>query len=218
MRHCLFVVLFFLSISCREVLPLGADVVINGYQLSGTVTTPNGVAVPGVQVKLYYDDIIVDEGPIDSLPVVIADASKPVDIAVYTTAFKFVKQLFLGYRPVGVLPRWTWSGYDESGNLVPSGKYLIRYVVDTVIVKYSPVLVDGHVTTTTDAFGHFTLAADRLPIGAQFDWYSSSGSYQWTYEVVPTIGLIFQKSGATSPFFVIDLETDKITRRVFTLQ
>jgi len=217
-RYCVIGALFLISISCREVLPLGSEVAINGYQLSGTVITPNGVAVPGVDVKLYYDEIIAGSSPNDSQQVVVTDPNKPVDIAVYTPAYKFVKQLFLGYRSVGVLPRWTWSGYDESGNLVPSGKYLIRYVVDTVIVKYSPVLVDGHVTTVTDGFGHFTISADRLPVGAEFDWYNSSGSYQWTYEVTPTIGLVFQKSGVSSHFVAVELATNTITRRVFTLQ
>ena len=218
MRHCFIGLLFLSSISCREVQLLDVDITISGYQLNGTVTTPNGVPVEGVTVRLFYEEVYAGSAPIDTQQVIVTNASKPVDIAVYTPNYQFVRQLFLGYQPVGVLGRWTWTGYDQNDKLVPSGKYLIRYVVDTVIVKYSPVLVDGHLTAVTDGFGRFTISAAQLPVGQLFDFYDQVNSYQGTYEVIPVIDLILRKSSTQTIHQAIGLTKDRITKNVLVLQ
>jgi hypothetical protein len=206
-----------LSWSCREVLPLEISSPITGYQLDGTVTTSNGVPVSGVEVVLYYEKDLTGTQPTDTASVVVRDPTKPVDVAVYTEKLQFVRQLFLGYKPAGVLPPMLWNGTDKNGAPVPSGKYVIRYVVDTAIVKFSPVLVEGHTTTVTDQLGHFTLNADRLPIGETFDLYSSTNAYVGTYQVVPSVDIILRTASSRMAYLTIDLLLNQVTSKVFIL-
>lgn len=204
--------------ACREIQPPDFELPIQGYALDGTVTTTNGVPVEGVEVKLYYDKALVSVDPTDTQQVIVTDPSKPVDIAVYTTDYQLVQQLFLGYQPAGVLPRWPWSGHDDQGNLVPSGKYLLRYVVDTVIVKFSPLIVEGHPTAVTDGLGHFTISGARLPIGERFDLFDQYDRYVATYQVMPSIDVFLRKADVRIGYGPIGLTKDRITRKVFTLQ
>lgn len=203
-------------LSCRDIQPVESDTIISGYQLNGVVTTANGVPVEDVEVRLYYNYTLVRTTPIDSVPVVVTDSTDIVDIAVYTQRYEFVRQLFLSYLPVGLVPRARWDGRDTSGTPVPSGKYLIRYVVDTVIVKYSPVLISRNHTSTTDSFGRFIIPTDRFPIGELFDFYDSQNSYTGTYTVNPHIGLEFRKLNFRTSYS-IELLKDQITSIVFTL-
>ncbi len=204
--------------SCREIQQFSPASEVQGYQLDGSVTTSNGVAVDGVDVRLYYSYNYVSDTPTDTTLVVVTNPAKPVDVAVYNSDLKFIRQLFLGYKAAGQVPRFTWDGYDASGNAVPGGKYFIRYVVDTVIVKFSPVLVDGHITATTDAGGHFTFAPRNLPVGDRFDLYDFSNQYAGTYEIVSTIDITLRKGSSHASFTNIPLILNKITKNVFTIQ
>ena len=218
MRLSIAVCCIFVSLSCREVRPFENVLQIHGYQLDGEVTTSTGVAVEGVDVRLYFNYQYVSDTPVDTQTVYVSDPSKPVDIAVYNRDLAFVKQLFLGYRSVGPLPRWTWDGFDAAGKSVPGGKYFIRYVVDTVIVKYSPVLVDGHVTSTSTTGGTFTIAAPNLPIGDSFDLYDQNYLYAGTYEIVPVIDLTLRKGNTRAAYSGISLRRNQITKNVFILE
>ncbi len=205
-------------VACREVLPLESEPVISGYQLNGSVTTINGTPIDSVQVQLYYNYTYAGDLPTDTVQVVVVNSSKILDIAVYTPSFQFVRQLFLGFRPAGVVPRVQWDGIDLHGVHVPSGKYLIRYVVDTAIVKYSPVLIDGARSATTNAAGTFSLASDRFPIGESFDIYDDfTGRYQGTYTVTSTIDLALRKPPLHADYLNVDMEKGKIIIKAFTL-
>jgi hypothetical protein len=209
----------FVGLSCREIQPFGGSVTpIRGYQLDGEVTTSTGVPVEGVDVRLYFNYQYVSDTPVDTQTVYVRDPSRPVDIAVYTRDFLFVKQLYLGYKPAGPLPRWTWDGFDAAGKPVPGGKYFIRYVVDTVIVKYSPVIVDGHVTATSATGGMFSIGSSNLPIGDSFDLFDQYNTYAGTYEVVPAIDISLRKGNASASYTGIQLNTNQITKNVFILE
>ncbi len=204
--------------SCREILPVQTTSSAVGYQFDGIVTTASGLAFPGVQVRLYYEYQLVSETQTDTIPVIVRDSTRIVDIAVYTPRYAFVRELFLGYRPVGPVPRALWDGLDASGNSVPSGEYLIRYVVDTAIVKYSPVIVDGHTSAVTDANGRFVIPNDRLPVGAVADFYDLDGTFAGAFEVLPVIDLVFIKEALSSIYQSITITNNQITTGAFTLQ
>ena len=204
--------------SCREIQPFATTSEVQGYQLEGSVITSNGVAVDGVDVRLYYSYKFVSDFPTDTTRVVVTNPARPVDVAVYNSDLKFIRQLFLGYRAAGQVPRFTWDGFDASGKSAPGGKYFIRYVVDTVIVKFSPVLVDGHVTATTDAGGHFTFVPRNLPVGDRFDLYDFSNQYAGTYEIVSTIDITLRKGSSHASYASIPLILNQITKNVFTIQ
>ncbi len=209
--------LAFVALSCREIQPLGDDTVINGYQLDGVVTTANGVPIGGVAVRLWYYYLPVYSGPTDTLQVFVTDSTKIVDIAVYTPDYHFVRQIFLGYRSPGPLPRYRWDGFDQFGNVAPSGKYLIRYAIDTVIYKYSPLVIDGRITAQTDPLGRFTLKGAQLPVGDVFDFWNGP-AYDGTSEIDAQIGIDLTKLSSFKRYEAVALTKDRITNYNFTLE
>jgi len=216
-RYVLFAVMCFTLISCREIQTLSFPVSIKGYQLNGSLTAVNGVPIGGTEVRLYYNYEIVALEPADTQVVMVTNPTRIVDIAVYTEKYAFVKQLYLGYMQVGPVPRARWTGVDYKGNFVPSGKYYIRYVLDTVIVKYSPVLVEGAVTAYTDETGKFKIVNDNLPVGEIFDFYRPDGTFYGVLRVLPDIGLQFRKQGAGSDYPSVSLLENEITMKSFIL-
>lgn len=213
-----FLLLACVSLHCRDIHPFEPPSSIAGYFLEGTVTSSNGVPISDVDVKLYYTYKRVGSTPIDTQRVYVTSPTHIVDVAVYTADYKFVRQLFLDYRSPGVVPVYRWDGFDENGVSVRSGKYLIRYVVDTAIVKYSPVIIDGHITTRTDIFGQFTFDTNDLPIGDRFDIYESFSVFYGVYEVEPEIEIGLRKLTVSKRFTSIAVTKDKRTTRTFILE
>ncbi len=218
MRALAAAVLSLLALSCRDIQPVSQFVSTQGYRLDGIVTSANGIPLSGVEVRLYYNYDFYGSNPIDTQRVIVRDSTKIVDIAVYTPKLVFIRQLFLGYRSPGTVPRANWDGRDEFGAPVPSGKYFIRYVVDTTIVKYSTVVVDGHLTSTTDNNGSFEIGPDNLPVGTIFDAYFIDGSYDATYEVIPSVDVLLHKSTLTKGYTGIALGLNQVTTITLTLE
>lgn len=218
MRPAILGILCLIFGSCREILPVQVTASINGYELDGILTSASGLPVQGAEVRLFYDYNLVSQTPTDTIPVIVRDSTRIVDIAVYTPAYTFVRELFLGYLPIGPVRRAVWDGLDEAQKPVPSGKYLIRYVVDTAIVKYSTVIVDGHATTTTDVNGKFVIPNNRLPVGAIADFYYPGGSFAGAFEVIPAVDLEFAKGPLLADYTNIALNTNQTTTGAFTLQ
>ncbi|MBI4548845.1 MAG: hypothetical protein HY707_12755 [Ignavibacteriae bacterium] len=217
MRYCFFILACLAIVSCRDIQPFEAELTVKGYQINGTVTTENGVPLDSVQVILYYNYNLMGTTPIDTVQVYLTDLTQVVDVAVYTPRFEFVRQLCLNcLDTVGPVPRFQWNGRDNSGRMCPSGKYLIRYVIDNVIVKDSPLILEGRTTAMTDADGRFTITNDRLPIGEVVDRYDSNDQYLGTFEVTPTVELLFNKFALYVPYSLI-VTKDRITTGVFTL-
>ena len=75
-----------------------------------------------------------------SISVALPEAGE-VDIEVYNILGQKVRQLFRGYRPVGVY-QLTWDGRDEGGREAASGVYLVsaqmgdaRYLARMTLVR-----------------------------------------------------------------------------------
>jgi hypothetical protein len=203
--------------SCRDIQPFQSSIPAQGYQLNGTVTSSNGIPLDSVGVRLYYESDPVGYDPIDTQQVIVRDSTRIVDVAVYTPNLAFVKQLYFNYRPAGPVPHFLWDERDQNGAPVPSGEYLIRYAIDTLVVKYSVVVIDGHTTATTDGFGRFTITAAHLPVGVEFDAYTPDNTYDMTRRVGPAVDLIFYKGGLQVEYRVVQLKKDQITTAAFTL-
>ncbi len=203
--------------SCREIQPFTPPAVINGYQITGNVTTANGIALDSVDIRLYFNFAHYTNSPIDTQRVYVTDPSKTLDISVYDPKNVYIRNLFLGFRPVGIVPRAYWNGLDQYGKPAPSGSYNIRYVIDTAVVKQSAVIIDGHSTATTDAFGNFTITNEHFPVGQIIDRYDSAGAYIATDRILSNVILEFNKFNLHA-VYEIELEPNQISTGAFVLR
>ena len=203
--------------SCRDVQPSQTSSVIQGFQLDGTVTSANGIPLDSVSVRLYYDFHDFGNDPVDTQQVVVTDSTRIVDVSVYTPKLVFIRQLFFNYRRTGPVPRFTWDQRDQHGALVPSGEYWIRYAIDTAVVKYSVVVIDGRITALTDRLGHFVIPGEHLPVGTVFDAYTPENVYDATVRVGSDVGLILFKAGLQVEYPYVQLKKNQITTALFTL-
>ncbi len=207
-----------IAASCREIEPVQIPVSITGYQIQGSVTTANGIVITGAQVSIFYYLDLVSDVPTDTPDVIVPSVQSPIDISVFTPELQFIRHIALTtHPPPGILPHIFWDGKDQYGIPVPCGKYLIRYMVDSVIIKYSPVLIQGHTTTVTDSLGRFTITGVRLPVGDLFDFYLSDGSFDGVYQVQPTVDLSVQTQNSATYVGPIDLLENGVTTAAIIL-
>jgi hypothetical protein len=216
-RFFLVVAVIGCAFSCRDIQPFQPLKLIQGYELNGLVVSSGGLPVDNVDVRLYYNYDIVGTTPIDTQKVIVTDPSTIVDIAVYTQTFNRVRELYLGTMPVGTVPRMQWDGRNDSGAFEPPGKYLVRYVLDAVVVKYSTEILEGTHTATTDSLGRFTISNSRFPIGEIFDNYLQNNTYDATYRVRSDVDIVLRKVGFQSVYNQT-ISKDKQTTVVFTLE
>jgi hypothetical protein len=206
------------SFSCREIEPFYGSQNIQGYQVDGILTTSNGIPIEGARVELYYYYRYNSEQSVDSVQAVVTDSSQMIDVSVYTTDYEYLKTLYSGRAGMtGLIPYYVWDGKDWHGDTLPSGKYLIRYVIDNTIIKYSTTILEGHVSAVTDYRGMFSISNEHLPIGELFDVYFLSGQFYASYQVEERIELVFRYGYARSGFIPLDLQKNKITTGAFTL-
>jgi len=203
--------------SCRDIQTFQMLSLIQGYQLNGTVTSMNGIPLDSVVVRLYYGYDIVSYDPVDTQRVVVTDSTRIVDVSVYTPELVFVRQLFFNYVHRGPLPHFTWDERDEHGTLVPSGEYWIRYAIDTAVIKYSVVVIDGRITAATDGLGRFVIPGEHLPVGTVFDAYTPENIYDVTLRVKAEVNLVLFKAGLQAEYPSVQLKKDQITTVAFTL-
>lgn len=219
MRFVLLCIVSFTILSCREYNPFGAPIPIEGYRLSGKVISPNGIPLSNVSVNVLYYYYEYSATPIDSENIIIPDTLRYMDVSVFTPSGTYVRSLYQGYPPEGIFPRKYWNERDDSGRAVPSGKYLIRYEYNSVIVKETPYIVENTITAVTNASGEFTLTRDALPVGELFDIYDvdNPGHFFGAYRVTSRLRLIFTR-GTMTGRDDFDVLKNSVTRRVFTLQ
>ncbi len=207
-----------LFVSCREIQPYQPVTTIQGFQLDGIVTSSNGIPLRNVQIILLYYYDYYSTTPVDTEKVIVQPTTRVVDIAVYTVAHTLVRQIFLGYHAPGPLAPVVWDGLDAKGNYAPSGEYLMRYALDGVVIKYSPLVVDGNVTATTDSTGKFSVGGSNLPVNAVFDAYFSNGTYDASYIVMPEVDIVLRSGSTQKLYAAIELATDQVTTIAMTLE
>ncbi len=219
MRVVPFAVLAIVLVSCREVLPPDTQAVpVEGYELRGIVTSSNGVPLPGVEVYLSYNAVLAQTTPTDTQQVIIDSLTQVLDVTVVSTDLRPVKVLYHGFpASTGIVPRYTWDENDGAGNPVPGGKYLIRYSIDSRIIKYSPVIVTDHLIATTDIYGRFAITPDQLPVDEVFDEYYMNNYFSAAYRILPVIDLYFYRQGQHSAYPSISLTLNHVTTGVFVL-
>jgi hypothetical protein len=205
-----------LFFSCREIQPFQPVTTIQGYRLDGIVTSANGIPLGDVQLILYYNYDYYSTTPVDTQKVIVQTATRVVDVAIYTASHVFVRQLYFGYHAPGPLSLFSWDGRDAYGRNVPSGKYLMRFALDNVVIKYSTIIIDGNITAITDSTGKFSIGNDNLPVGELFDFYLDNGTYDATYQVEPEVELVFSRGGYQSSYDVA-LQKDAVAQGVFKL-
>ncbi len=214
----LFFCVSFLAFSCRELTPLDYSVPVTGYQFNGTVMTVNGIPMDSVALILYYYYDYVADFPSDTVQVIVRDTAQVLEVAVCGRDSGFLETIYRGHPArVGPVARYSWDGTGPGGVQAPSGLYFLRYSLDSAVIKYSPVLLDGNASATTDMRGDFILTDYMLPVGATFDAYSSDGKFYGRMAVLPEIGLGFTKESLTAEYSSIGLDKDKITHGAFTL-
>ena len=210
------VCLFF--VSCRDIQPYEPPADVQGYRLDGIVTSSNGIPLGNVKINLYYYYDYYSTTPIDTQKVIVRPTTKVVDVAILNAAYVFVRQLYLGYHAPGPLLPILWDGLDAQGAPVPSGKYLMRFVLDNLLVKYTTIIIDGNVTSVTDSMGRFSIRGENLPIGAIFDSYFSNNTYDATYIVLPEVDLLITQSNKQKLYSAIQLNNNLITTIAMTLE
>lgn len=216
-RYAVLCILCAVLPSCRDIQPFETSSSIQGYRLSGTVTSANGIPIDSAGVRLFYYYDVVSYNPVDTQAVIVTDSTRIVDVSVYTPNLVFVRQLFFNYLHTGPVPHFSWNELDQHGVPVPSGEYWIRYAIDTLVVKYSIVVVEGHTTATTDGLGRFIIPVEHLPVGTVFDAYTPVNVYDVTLRVRPAVRLLLLKAGLRAEYPSVQLKKDQITTAVFTL-
>jgi hypothetical protein len=169
--------LAFLVCGCERQVPVIEDLRIDGYQIEGTVTDRIGNPIPNVGVRLQYtrESLVIDS--VATREYVVTDPNAALQAIVVDSDDRVVPALPTSFYNSG---RFTavWNGRDTSGTIVPSGVYVIQYLVDG-IVRYSyRQLVDNGKVTATDPFGRFQITAKNLPIDVYpIPFFRSDGSF-----------------------------------------
>jgi hypothetical protein len=217
-RWSLFALALLVSFSCREITPFESLTGISGYELDGIVTTKDGRPIDSVTVRVNYFYRLVQQTPLDTQRLSVSDSTHSILIAVYTPAGARVRTVYSGHLPLGTFPHYFWDERDDSGRFAPSGKYFLRYAESGTVLKSVPWLADGHITTSTNVAGQFTLSGTEIPAGEVFDLYYYNGSYDGTYMVQPKVHLELNRGALRAVADEVDLQTDYITRGSFIVQ
>jgi hypothetical protein len=215
MRWLAFISLVFF-VSCREILPVEQEEITDGYLIKGNVTNQSGTPLENVDVILYYETNWYSDSPSDTNIAVVTDTGKVVTIEVVTLKNIIAKKLFKGKMPLGPIPRYSWNGYYDNGGSAAAGYYLIRYMLDTVVLKESSVVVDGTLIARTDHDGLFIIANDYLPVGKIFDEYDNQDKYIRTLSIAPTV-ILELNYGTAQKVGRVNLEKDVVTKVNITM-
>ena len=215
MRWLAFISLIFF-LSCREILPVEQEEITDGYLIKGNVTNQSGTPLENVDVKLFYEMKWYSDFPSDTSDAIVTDTSKVVTIEVVTLKNIVAKKLFNGKMPLGPIPRYSWNGYYENGGSATAGYYLIRYKLDTVVLKESSVVVDGTLVARTDHDGLFIIANEYLPVGKIFDEYDNQEKYIRTLSISPTV-ILELNYGAVQKVGKVNLKKNVVTKVNITM-
>lgn len=204
-----------LLLSCREILPVEQEENISGYQINGSVTNQSGTPIPDVSVLLYYDEQKISNTQTDTSVVFVTDTNQVVTVQVFSVKNILVRTLFAEKMRIGPVPRFSWDGLNDTGVEAPSGFYLVRYQIDTAVVKESPVVVDGKISARTDSDGRFVIPNEYLPVDKTYDKYLQD-TFQGAYLIGSSVVLELV-SGTSVKTGRVYLKKDKVTNVSITM-
>ncbi len=206
----LIIIFLVLITSCREIIIVDDVEKIYGYQINGSVTNQSGTSLPNVKVRLYYDEKRISNSPLDTVLAIVTDTNKIVTVQVFSVSKILVRTIFSGKMKPGVVPRYLWDGLNDKGIEAASGYYLIRYTFDTAVVKESPVVISGKLTSQTDLSGRFIIGNENLPVGKTYDKYIQN-TFQGVYLIGSSVILELVYGSAVKTGRV-NLKKDVITK------
>lgn len=216
MKYSLAILFLFTAISCREIIPFDDGDIITGYQINGLVSNASGTPLADVRVYLSYEYVKISNTPIDTISLIVVKDSSLVSIDALSENKNVLRNLFIGWRRTGLIPRYTWNGGVANNQFVPSGYYFIRYSVDSEIKKEVPIIVERTKTASTDSNGIFIIPKEYLPVNKVIDRYDIADRYFGTYSVAEGVflelyhGNIYRRGR-------VELKKDVITRVSITM-
>lgn len=208
---------FFLALllSCREILPVEQEENITGYQINGSVTNQSGTPILNVNILLFYDEQKISNTQTDTTVAFITDTNQVVTIQVFSVKNILVRTLFINKMTIGPVPRFSWDGLNDKGVEVTSGLYLVRYRIDTAVVKESPVVIDGNISARTDSNGCFVIPNEYLPVNKTYDKYLQD-TFQGAFLIGSSVVLELV-SGTSVKTGRVYLKKDKVTKVNITM-
>lgn len=208
---------FFLALLsfCREILPVEQEENITGYQINGSVTNQSGTPITNVNVLLFYDEQKISNTQTDTTVAFVTDTNQVVTIQVFSIKNILVRTLFTNKMRIGPVPRFSWDGLNDKGVEVSSGFYLVRYKIDTAVVKESPVVIDGNISARTDSNGRFVIPNEYLPVNKTYDKYLQD-TFQGAFLISSSVVLELV-SGTLVKTGRVYLKKDKVTKVSVTM-
>ncbi|MBI4417984.1 MAG: hypothetical protein HY563_04350 [Ignavibacteriales bacterium] len=215
--HHWIIALLILVTGCRDTDLVEVRRPTEGYQIEGTVLDGLDQPVIGVAIKVSYGMDFVSSSPQPQREYILQSPGEYVVIDVYDLKNRLVRNL-AAESPSGPSFYRPWDKRNNSGNLVRSGVYIVRYVVDGAVRHSYPVLVDGHVTATTDANGVFSISDDSLPVGYYpVPLYTGTDAFVGNYRINNVVYLELT-IGTTTHRFGIILRMNEVTRLAVRVQ
>lgn len=196
---------------CRDINLLDVREGTEGYRIVGTVLDGLDNPIAGLGIRLFYGTEYVSGSPVPQREYVLQSPGEFVLVDVYNLAGGHVRSLYAG-TPVGTSLLVQWNKRNSAGALVPSGIYFVRYTVNGSTRHSYTVVVDGHVSATTDTNGVFIIPDNLLPVGYYpAPLYSGADAFLGNYRIQNLAYLEFTV-GANTYVYSVVLELNQTKR------
>lgn len=168
---------------CRDLNLLDVRETTEGYRIVGTVLDGLDNPITGLGIRLSYGAEYVSGSPVPQREYNLQSPDEFVLVDVYNLKGAHVQSLYAG-TPGGTSLLVQWNKRNSAGALVPSGIYFVRYSVNGSTRHSYTVVVDGHISATTDTNGVFTIPDDLLPVGYYpAPLYSGTDAFLGNYRI-----------------------------------
>ncbi len=211
------ILLFFILVGCRDTINTPTDNE-SPDTVTGIVRDRFGNPAAGVDIRLYFDFILISQTPMPAREWVVPDSVTPIRVVVVDSSGREIIELFRGTRSAG---RYLalWDGRDSTGERPPSGIYSVRYLIRDSICHAYTAVTEGGIVARTDSSGVYSIAPSSIPIGASpIPIFSSDGRFFYgNHRIGNTIGLLFA-SDVASQFVEVPLSPGSGRRVDLTLE
>lgn len=202
---------------CRDINLLDARETTEGYRIVGTVLDGLDNPIAGLGVRLSYGAEYVSGSPVPQREYILQSPGEFVLVDVYSLKGNHIRSLYAG-TPAGTSLFVQWNKRNNAGALVPSGIYFVRYTVNGSPRHSYTVVVDGHVSATTDSNGVFIIPDDFLPVGYYpAPLYSGTDAFLGNHRIQNLAYLEFTV-GANTYVYSVVLELNQTKRLLVRVQ